>query len=114
MDRFSIPKLVEDVEKYVELKNKFQELQKKSERWLIGGLYKKKVDKAYNKFIKQMKVLEVKYNPKHPIYQENKFNENVNIQHPKMRLEYNRPSPVILPSAPPYEQVYQKIPFVHR
>lgn len=115
MERFSIPKLVEDVEKYNYYKKRFYSFKKKSERWIIGFLYKNRVESAYLEYINFMRILEVKYNPKHPFYQQNHFNQNINISHPKSRLEVNRPSPIFIPkpSAPSLEQLSLNQPFIH-
>ena len=114
MERFSIPKLIDDVNKYVECRDRFERLKKKRVWWIVGNFYKNKVERAYKDLINQMKILEVKYNPKHPIYQNNHFNQNINTKHPNLRLEYNRPPPITLhPSAPPYQEVANNYPFVH-
>ena len=62
-----------------------------------------------------MKLIETRYNPRHPMYQEEHFNKNINISQPnkgKQRLEYHRPSPLYFPeaSAPP---IGNNTPFVH-
>jgi hypothetical protein len=68
MSRFSLVKIVKDINYYELCKRKWHLYKWFSSFKYIGWLFSSKESKWYKEFIKTMGKIEVKYNPNHPVY----------------------------------------------